>query len=101
MIGLAGWGLFVVLVAGVIIRPLSMLLLLASIFFAMRAKVAKTRLQQFTGIGATVAVFCGLALNPNQDPITGLNIWAQIVCAVLVLVCYLFASTGSKQPPSS
>ncbi|WP_203568521.1 hypothetical protein [Aestuariimicrobium ganziense] len=91
-----GWPLFAVLAAGVLIRPLSGLLLIAAIVLTTRTKVARNRLQQIHGIAASVALIGGLFLNQTRDPLDAINIWSQVCCMVLLVLTYLFASQAKR-----
>jgi hypothetical protein len=80
----AGHALVIVLLAGVLIRPLSFVLLLSAIALSAMAPVAKQTLVRIGAIGAGAALVLGLLVPGDRDTIDAIFEWAQFACFVVL-----------------
>ncbi|WP_284548510.1 hypothetical protein [Aestuariimicrobium sp. T2.26MG-19.2B] len=80
----AGYALVIVLLAGMLIRPLSFVLLLSAVALSAMAPVAKQTLVRVGAIGAAAALVLGLLVPGDRDTIDAVFEWAQFACFVVL-----------------
>lgn len=79
-----GYGLILVLLAGLIIRPLSLVLLLVAIPLSLMAKIGKQHLMRMVSVAAAVVLVLGIAFPGQRDTLDAIGFWSQIACLIVL-----------------